>query len=128
MGGTAVLLIGTAIGLAGKESGSASPAVPSSSPVTATVTTTPSALPATAVATVTATVTVTGAPAAAGQSEPSDGGAQASTPVPESNGPAVYYKNCSEARAAGVAPLHRGDPGYAPHLDRDGDGVACETG
>ncbi|UXX97613.1 excalibur calcium-binding domain-containing protein [Streptomyces sp. AD2-2] len=23
-------------------------------------------------------------------------------------------------------PLHRGDPGYDSHLDRDGDGVACE--
>ncbi|WP_345701676.1 excalibur calcium-binding domain-containing protein [Kitasatospora terrestris] len=38
----------------------------------------------------------------------------------------MYYKNCAEARAAGVTPLHRGDPGYAPHLDRGGDGVACE--
>ena len=37
-----------------------------------------------------------------------------------------YYKNCSEARAAGVTPLYEGDPGYAPHLDRDNDGVACE--
>nr|WP_229731176.1 excalibur calcium-binding domain-containing protein [Microbacterium faecale] len=23
-------------------------------------------------------------------------------------------------------PVHRGDPGYARHLDRDGDGVGCE--
>ncbi len=38
----------------------------------------------------------------------------------------VYYANCSEARAAGVAPLFEGDDGYAPHLDRDHDGVACE--
>ncbi|MFE9116113.1 excalibur calcium-binding domain-containing protein [Streptomyces sp. NPDC007172] len=38
----------------------------------------------------------------------------------------VYYKNCTAARAAGVTPLHRGDPGYAPRLDRDGDGIACE--
>ncbi|MEU8794622.1 excalibur calcium-binding domain-containing protein [Streptomyces sp. NPDC048643] len=30
------------------------------------------------------------------------------------------------ARAAGAAPLHRGDPGYRSELDRDGDGVACE--
>ncbi|WP_082043770.1 excalibur calcium-binding domain-containing protein [Mobilicoccus massiliensis] len=40
--------------------------------------------------------------------------------------PGASYGNCSEARAAGVTPLHRGDPGYAPHLDRDDDGVACE--
>ncbi|MEU1525362.1 excalibur calcium-binding domain-containing protein [Nocardia rhamnosiphila] len=38
----------------------------------------------------------------------------------------VYYKNCSAARAAGAAPLYTGDPGYGRHLDRDGDGVACE--
>ena len=37
-----------------------------------------------------------------------------------------YYKNCKEARAAGVAPIYRGQPGYAKHLDRDGDGIACE--
>lgn len=36
------------------------------------------------------------------------------------------YRNCSEARAAGAAPIYRGQPGYAPHLDRDGDGIACE--
>lgn len=36
------------------------------------------------------------------------------------------YRNCGEARAAGAAPLHRGDPGYSPRLDRDGDGLACE--
>ena len=37
-----------------------------------------------------------------------------------------YYKNCSEARADGAAPLYEGEPGYAPHLDRDNDGIACE--
>ena len=36
------------------------------------------------------------------------------------------YENCSAARAAGAAPLHRGEPEYSPKLDRDGDGVACE--
>lgn len=40
--------------------------------------------------------------------------------------PEVYYKNCTAVRAAGAAPIHRGDPGYARHLDRDGDGVGCE--
>ncbi|MYW01012.1 excalibur calcium-binding domain-containing protein, partial [Streptomyces sp. SID3343] len=38
----------------------------------------------------------------------------------------VYYKNCTAVRAAGAAPIHRGEPGYAAHLDRDGDGTACE--
>ena len=36
------------------------------------------------------------------------------------------YRNCSEARAAGAAPLYRGQPGYSARLDRDGDGIACE--
>lgn len=38
----------------------------------------------------------------------------------------VYYKNCTAARAAGAAPVRRGDPGYASHLDRDNDGIGCE--
>ncbi|MDO5061106.1 MAG: excalibur calcium-binding domain-containing protein, partial [Actinomycetaceae bacterium] len=37
-----------------------------------------------------------------------------------------YYANCAQAKAAGVAPLRRGQPGYRPALDRDGDGIACE--
>ena len=37
--------------------------------------------------------------------------------------PARAFRNCSEARALGAAPVRRGDPGYGPHLDRDGDGV-----
>ena len=37
------------------------------------------------------------------------------------------FSNCAEARAAGAAPVHRGDPGYGPHLDRDNDGVGCES-
>ena len=40
--------------------------------------------------------------------------------------PSVYYRYCSDVRAAGRAPLLAGQPGYAAHLDRDGDGVACE--
>lgn len=37
----------------------------------------------------------------------------------------ISYPNCDAVRAAGKAPLHRGDPGYSTKLDRDGDGVAC---
>src|SRR5437763_1963292 len=40
--------------------------------------------------------------------------------VPADN---VYYKNCTEARKAGAAPILRGEPGYRPALDRDNDGV-----
>ena len=46
-----------------------------------------------------------------------------SAPAPQ---PTVYYKNCTEARNAGVTPIYRGQPGYAAHLDRDNDGIACE--
>ncbi|WP_197417126.1 MULTISPECIES: excalibur calcium-binding domain-containing protein [unclassified Sphingomonas] len=38
----------------------------------------------------------------------------------------IYYPNCGAARAAGAAPLKRGERGYRAGLDRDGDGVACE--
>lgn len=37
------------------------------------------------------------------------------------------YKNCTEARNRGGAPVRIGQPGYGPHLDRDGDGVGCEA-
>jgi len=36
------------------------------------------------------------------------------------------FANCAEARAAGAAPVRRGEPGYGPHLDRDNDGIGCE--
>ncbi len=36
------------------------------------------------------------------------------------------FVNCDAARAAGAAPVRRGDPGYGQHLDRDNDGVGCE--
>ncbi|MEU4597659.1 excalibur calcium-binding domain-containing protein [Nocardia sp. NPDC023988] len=48
-------------------------------------------------------------------------------PRPEAPSPAgVYYKNCTAARAAGAAPILRGEPGYRPGLDGNSDGVACE--
>ena len=39
----------------------------------------------------------------------------------------AYFANCTDAKAAGAAPLRRSDPGYRSALDRDGDGIACET-
>lgn len=38
----------------------------------------------------------------------------------------VHYRSCSEVRAAGAAPLVRGQTGYRSVLDGDGDGLACE--
>lgn len=55
-----------------------------------------------------------------------------SATAPSVTGPSVTgpapgaYRNCTEARAAGAAPIRAGEPGYGQHLDRDGDGVACE--
>jgi Excalibur calcium-binding domain len=42
------------------------------------------------------------------------------------NGQRASYPSCSAARAAQATPIRQGDPGYGRHLDRDGDGVACE--
>lgn len=38
----------------------------------------------------------------------------------------VTFKSCKEAAEAGAPlPLHEGDPGWNPKLDRNHDGVAC---
>ncbi|HEV7661078.1 MAG TPA: excalibur calcium-binding domain-containing protein [Allosphingosinicella sp.] len=36
------------------------------------------------------------------------------------------FASCEAARAAEASPVYRGDPGYGPHLDGDGDGIGCE--
>ncbi|MCU1404442.1 MAG: hypothetical protein JWQ43_745, partial [Glaciihabitans sp.] len=41
--------------------------------------------------------------------------------------PTVVYANCEAVRAAGAAPLYADQPGYSSKLDRDGDGVGCDT-
>lgn len=38
----------------------------------------------------------------------------------------VYFANCTEAKAAGAAPMRVGSPGYRTALDRDRDGIACD--
>ncbi|UXC90519.1 excalibur calcium-binding domain-containing protein [Sphingobium sp. RSMS] len=43
-----------------------------------------------------------------------------------SGGSRGAFPNCTAARAAGAAPVRRGDPGYGSHLDRDNDGIGCE--
>jgi hypothetical protein len=49
-----------------------------------------------------------------------------SAQAPAPDGSDVSYANCAEARAAGAAPIHAGEPGYSPSMDGDGDGIACE--
>jgi hypothetical protein len=67
------------------------------------------------------------APAARDAPSAYDFSASPSRAAPARAAPASgVFANCSEARAAGAAPVRRGDPGYGAHLDRDGDGVGCE--
>jgi hypothetical protein len=86
----------------------------------------PSAAPTT-VATLAPIAPVVGAPgtvpATTAATAPATTRATVATMVPSS----VFYANCAAARAAGAAPIHRGEPGYSTSLDRDGDGIACET-
>ncbi|MER8092039.1 excalibur calcium-binding domain-containing protein [Streptomyces goshikiensis] len=52
---------------------------------------------------------------------------QPQTPPPANDEPEpVFFKNCDAAKAAGKAPVRRGQPGYRDALDRDKDGIACD--
>ncbi|MFC9956673.1 LAETG motif-containing sortase-dependent surface protein [Streptomyces nigra] len=37
------------------------------------------------------------------------------------------FENCSEAYASGYADIPEGDRHYGSHLDRDGDGIGCDS-
>ena len=52
---------------------------------------------------------------------------QVDTPPAQNPAPALAFQTCADARAAGYRNMHRGAPGYSEHLDRDGDGIACES-
>jgi hypothetical protein len=83
-------------------------------------TTTSTTIPPTTT-TVATTTTTTARPVAPPPTQP---------PPPPTEAPtttaAVQYESCRDAFFAGALPLFAGDPGYGPHLDRDGDGEACE--
>ncbi|WP_455833516.1 GmrSD restriction endonuclease domain-containing protein [Pseudarthrobacter siccitolerans] len=81
-----------------------------------------------------------GAPAPAASSVPAPAIAAPAAPAPAAVAPApvvpapaapapaaVFYANCAAAKAAGVAPILEGQAGYRAGLDRDLDGVACES-
>jgi len=113
---TAIVLSSGGCGSSGTESGTtttvgASTTAPSST-TTSTAATTTTAAPATVPTTVPRAVPTVRAPAA-------------TQPAPAL--PVVSYSNCDEVRAAGKAPLLRGQPGYRSGLDRDNDGIACDT-
>lgn len=40
---------------------------------------------------------------------------------------AAPYKNCTEARKNGDTNIPASSDKYGSHLDRDGDGIACES-
>lgn len=121
-GGGALGILGVGIGLGA----ATSPRGPVEPAATLTVTapavtvagpTHTTAGPTVTVAGPTVTATVTAATGGAGVPQPLSGASGLSAP---------YYANCSQAKAAGAAPLRRGEPGYREDLDRDHDGIACE--
>ncbi|WP_067964924.1 excalibur calcium-binding domain-containing protein [Nocardiopsis trehalosi] len=126
-GGAAVLLflLVGCVSLLGAAAGGGTAAAP-----TATVTAT-----ATATVETTTTATVTAdppepEPESEPEPEPEPEPApeqEAPAPLPDPVVPDVHYDTCADAEAAGAAPLYAGDPGYGAHLDRDGDGAACES-
>ncbi|WP_409332855.1 GmrSD restriction endonuclease domain-containing protein [Trujillonella humicola] len=56
--------------------------------------------------------------------EPLPGGAPpGGAPAPDAP---VVYADCAAVRAAGAAPIRRGEPGWDPAFDGDRDGIGCE--
>ena len=39
----------------------------------------------------------------------------------------IHFSSCKEAWENGYADIHRGEPGYSATLDKDHDGIACES-
>ncbi|WP_084534560.1 excalibur calcium-binding domain-containing protein [Nocardia yamanashiensis] len=106
---------------------------PITAPITTAKTTTTVAIPSTVAAPPEAPATEQAAPAPATQAPAATAPvvvptAPAVAPAPQTTARqgSVSYKSCADAKAAGAAPLRRGDPGYSSNLDRDGDGIACE--
>ncbi|GAA2672447.1 MULTISPECIES: excalibur calcium-binding domain-containing protein [Actinosynnema] len=125
------LVVLTALVLAGCEGSTPSGGELSTSPsptttTTSATTTTSSPAPVTTTSTTTTTPPPAVAPQPQPQPQPEPKPQPKPQPAPEPQPAPAYYKNCAEARAAGAAPLHAGEPGYRSALDRDGDGVACE--
>jgi hypothetical protein len=66
--------------------------------------------------------------AAPAPAAPAPAAAAPAVPAPAAPAPsAVFYANCAAAKAAGAAPILTGQAGYRAGLDRDLDGIACES-
>lgn len=114
------------------------PAVVSAAGPTTTVTRVASAAPPVAPTTTATTVPTTTAPppsttttrprsTTTAPTAPPATEAPPPTSAPPPSEPARRpYRDCLDAWLDGALPLFAGEPGYAPSLDRDGDGEACE--
>ena len=54
--------------------------------------------------------------------DPAEAASVGPAPAPADTG----YADCDAVRAAGAAPIRRGEPGWTDAFDGDGDGVGCE--
>ena len=52
---------------------------------------------------------------------------QTQQPAQPPSNPNIQFRSCKEARAAGYSHMRRGQPGYSQVLDRDNDGIACDS-
>lgn len=128
--GAAIVGFGAGVGSGGEATEPATPAplvsmvTATAAPVTMTATATATTT-ATATATTTTTTTVSAPPETVTATATVTAQPLVAVPTAEPKADA-YYENCDAARAAGAAPVRRGDPGYRSGLDRNGDGVGCE--
>jgi hypothetical protein len=122
-----VVIISATVNIAGRSARPTGETAPSVVPSTAAVTFEPaSPAPRTE-----PTPVVASAPEPEAVEEPAPAAEPTSEPertqAPGYQSTSVSYENCDAVRAAGAAPIHEGEPGYAKHLDRDGDGTGCDT-
>lgn len=47
--------------------------------------------------------------------------------IKKNNEKNLYFENCKEAKAKGYKNIKKGQSGYSEDLDKDGDGIACES-
>ncbi len=105
--------------------GAAAPLLAAADESTATDTSS-TATSVTPASTSTVTSTVTSTDTGTPTSNPATSGTVSSGSGTTSTADGTFYADCTAVWAALGRPLLAGEPGYARHLDRDGDGTACE--
>ena len=111
-----------------EQAGAGEPVVVATVPTTTTTTSTTLATTTTAPTTTTTAPTTTTTTPPPPTTEPPPAVPPPTRPPSPPTTERVRYDNCLEALFDGALPLREGDPGYGRHLDRDGDGEACEFG